>query len=753
MTIIDLHSPPQDIDREIVGNKFFNLYLLNQLAGVKIPPAFCVTEPEFDKVDLLRKLEDGKKYAIRSSASIEDTGNYSAAGIFKSFLNLSDPEEIIEAIHDCFNSCRLPEARRYFTLREINDASLHMSVIIQDMIDSEKSGILFTENPLNGNKEFLIEYSTGLGNHMFSATARPKFSVLHQDDKPDDPVLFSLLDVAKEIENFYESPQDIEWTWSQGQLYILQARPLVAEITRIYQPREVWTRANIGEIIPRPLTPLSWDIFSRVISNSYRYKYYSIFDRIITNMFHRLPRSQPVVRAPQNFFGVMYLNLETVLRSFGSEPGVDAHVLEAGLGFQIPHNIARLKFSIFDHMALTLKKFLYILELIFPAVSMEKKILPFISSQPFLQPSRDLKTPEALIKINQFLLGWHIAMTARSFSHLGFLLRLSRIFKKYRLNINRIVSLLSREKSDPYFREFKALLRNRESAQEKGQGAGSLGKDDLLNGFLEKFGHRSENEFELSQPSWGENPGVLEKLMGVSPASSTESEPEVHLPFWGRKILNRMAFSIEQREQLKSLQIKNYREFRYLYLQKGEELQKKSLMKSKEDIFFLTAEEIMQIEDKEIRYVSRLIKRRKEEFQRNSRQRIPFTLFGDMSPEQFLPFDFNGRIIRGIGCSEGVVAGRAVVMGDYDDSVLITENDIVVTISADPGWIPLLLNCAGMITEMGGILSHICTIARENDKPIVVGVKGATEYIKNGQTISIDGSNGMVILTEYVNSF
>jgi phosphohistidine swiveling domain-containing protein len=214
-----------------------------------------------------------------------------------------------------------------------------------------------------------------------------------------------------------------------------------------------------------------------------------------------------------------------------------------------------------------------------------------------------------------------------------------------------------------------------------------------------------------------------------------------------------MAFSIEKREQLKSLLIKNYREFRYFYLQKGEELQEKSRLKSKQDIFFLTLVEMLQSENKEISNISRLIKRRKEEFQRNSRQRIPFTLFGDISPEQFLPFDFNGRIIRGIGCSEGVVTGRAVLMGDYDDSISVTENDIVVTISADPGWIPLLLNCAGMITEMGGILSHICTIARENDKPIVVGVKGATEYIKNGQTISIDGSNGMVILTEYVNSF
>ena len=123
-------------------------------------------------------------------------------------------------------------------------------------------------------------------------------------------------------------------------------------------------------------------------------------------------------------------------------------------------------------------------------------------------------------------------------------------------------------------------------------------------------------------------------------------------------------------------------------------------------------------------------------------------LFGDISPVQFLPYDFNGRIIKGIGCSEGVVTGKALIVDTYDDSIQVSQDDILVTVSADPGWIPLLLNCRGMITEVGGILSHICTIARENDIPIVVGVNRATDYIKNGQTISIDGTNGMIILTD-----
>jgi phosphoenolpyruvate synthase/pyruvate phosphate dikinase len=107
MIFFDLETPEEIISPDIVGNKFYNLYLLNKLPEVHIPPAFCITETHYDVTELNRRLKPGRKYAIRSSASIEDTRNYSAAGIFKSYLNLADFEEIRQPVLKAFISLKL----------------------------------------------------------------------------------------------------------------------------------------------------------------------------------------------------------------------------------------------------------------------------------------------------------------------------------------------------------------------------------------------------------------------------------------------------------------------------------------------------------------------------------------------------------------------------------------------------------------------------------------------------------------------
>lgn len=256
-----------------VGGKGGSLGEMTQ-AGILVPPGFVVTTEVYQKYhkseipaevqnEILEKFDELKldRVAVRSSAIAEDSADTSWAGQFETILNVSR-DGLIKAIGDCWQSADSETVKGYAEHNKVAEEKLALAVVVQQMINSEVSGVVFTKNPVSGAEdEIMIEACYGLGemlvqgmvtpdNYMInksdlsikdkqvasqakkmvntdSGTAEVEVEASDQDQqKLADEKLKGLAEIVMKIEEHYGSPQDIEWTLSEGKLYILQSRPI-----------------------------------------------------------------------------------------------------------------------------------------------------------------------------------------------------------------------------------------------------------------------------------------------------------------------------------------------------------------------------------------------------------------------------------------------------------------------------------------------------------------------------------------------
>jgi rifampicin phosphotransferase len=144
------------------------------------------------------------------------------------------------------------------------------------------------------------------------------------------------------------------------------------------------------------------------------------------------------------------------------------------------------------------------------------------------------------------------------------------------------------------------------------------------------------------------------------------------------------------------------------------------------------------------------VRERQTSYTRESQRRhVPRILLSDgTEPTPAMTGDAESQgMLRGTPASPGSITGRARVILDPTGAYL-EPGEILVAPSTDPGWTPLFLTAGGLVMEMGGSISHGAVVAREYGIPAVVGVPGATERITTSQRITVDGSNGVVIIEE-----
>ena len=755
--IFDFESPREDIAIATVGGKFYNLYILNRLSGIRVPPAFCVADPAVTPAEIERRIAGFERCAVRSSAAQEDLPGLSAAGIFESYLDLEGTEAVREAIVRCFEAAGSERVRSYLAKNGLEEREFAFGAVVQEMVPAEKAGVLFTVNPVNGRREYLGEMIDGLGEDLVSGNKTPEAFSLDPGAPPSGDLPAALWEAARRIEAHYGTPQDIEWAWANGRLFILQSRPVVVPETypapppsQLYPPHEVWTRANIGEIVPRPLTPLSWDVFQEVVLKAYRIKFYSLVDRFFTNLVHLVPRPWPKVLSPKKFEGLPYLNLDTIFKSFGVEPYVDEKVLELGLGFHTPPQAEKPRYHPGERVVRALKTLLYRLERLRPSLAMENRMAAFIDRYLDVWAGKTfLSELERLFFVNRFLFGWHIAITARSFSHLGYMLHLAGAKADSAPVVRQIIAALTAEGGDPYFAEITRLRGLWvQTAAHPGNADHKAAFQQQYDQFLQNFGHRTENEFELAGQSWGEDPHALRAIIeGELMLAPSPGDPPA-LPRHLRPVLKSLSRAIQQRESLKSRVIRHYRDVRSYALEREKKLAAQKILNEAEDVFYLTLAELEQERDLSGPRIRELVAARKKQHQEELQRAMPYLFYGSAPGAAATEQATCGSSITGVGCSAGRMRGRALVLQSYSSEVRIDKDHIIVTPSADPGWTPLLLKAGGMVTEIGGILSHIATIARENQLPFVVGAQNATSRIRTGQMLVIDGGSGSIVLED-----
>jgi pyruvate,water dikinase len=202
--------------------------------------------------------------------------------------------------------------------------------------------------------------------------------------------------------------------------------------------------------------------------------------------------------------------------------------------------------------------------------------------------------------------------------------------------------------------------------------------------------------------------------------------------------------SIGYREYPKYGMINRYFVYKQALLKEAQQLVHAKLIHEKEDIYYLTFEELHEVvRTHKLDY--QIISQRKDEYKFYEKLTPPrvITSDGEIITGQYKRENLPADAIVGLPVSSGVIEGRARVILNMEDADL-EEGDILVTSFTDPGWTPLFVSIKGLVTEVGGLMTHGAVIAREYGLPAVVGVENATKLIKDGQRIRVHGTDGYI---------
>ena len=294
---------------------------------------------------------------------------------------------------------------------------------------------------------------------------------------------------------------------------------------------------------------------------------------------------------------------------------------------------------------------------------------------------------------------------------------------------------------------------------------------DAIYAYLNKYGMRCVGEIDITKTRWREKPTILvpmilSNIKNFAPNASKvkferglqealKKEQELierlkELPDGQQKaqetkgMISLLRNFIGYREYPKYGMIHRYFVYKQALLKEAEQLVQGNVIQEKEDIYYLTFEELREVvRTNKLDY--QIINQRKDEYKVYEKLTPPrvITSDGEIIIGQYKRANLPGGAIVGLPVSSGIIEGRARVILTMEDADL-EDGDILVTSFTDPSWTPLFVSIKGLVTEVGGLMTHGAVIAREYGLPAVVGVENATKLIKDGQRIRVNGTEGYV---------
>lgn len=300
---------------------------------------------------------------------------------------------------------------------------------------------------------------------------------------------------------------------------------------------------------------------------------------------------------------------------------------------------------------------------------------------------------------------------------------------------------------------------------------GGQESQDAIRAYLDRYGMRGVGEIDITRPRWSERPTTLVPLIlgNVANAESGAAERRFEqgrqdawdkeqellarlrdLPDGEAKAdetkqkIDRVRTFMGYREYPKYGMVSRYFIYKQAMLEEAERLVHAGVLSEKEDIFYLRFEELQDVVQTN-RLDHQLIAQRKDAFTSYEALTPPrvFTSDGEIVTGTYGRVDVPTDALIGLPVSAGTIEGRARVILDVGDADL-ESGDILVTVYTDPSWTPAFLAVTGLVTEVGGLMTHGAVIAREYGLPAVVGVEGATRLIRDGQRIRVNGTDGYV---------
>jgi pyruvate,water dikinase len=323
-----------------------------------------------------------------------------------------------------------------------------------------------------------------------------------------------------------------------------------------------------------------------------------------------------------------------------------------------------------------------------------------------------------------------------------------------------VVALLERVENETFLDDLSTL-------------EGGLEAREAIQAYLDRYGMRCVGEIDITRPRWSERPStlvpvILSNIKNFEPGAgerrfeqgrrdASEKEREVlerlrALPNGEQKaeeakrMIDRVRTFSGYREYPKYGMISRYFVYKQALLEEAARLVQARVLTEREDVFYLTFEELHDVV-RTNRVDDQLIRQRKEAFLAYQSLTPPrvLTSDGEVVVGAYPHEDVPPGALVGLAVSAGTVEGRARVILDIAEADL-EAGDILVTAYTDPSWTPVFVSIAGLVTEVGGLMTHGAVIAREYGLPAVVGVEQATRLIRDGQLIRLNGTDGYVEL-------
>jgi pyruvate,water dikinase len=768
-----------ETDRPRVGAKAFVLARLRQ-QGFPVPDGFVLPAATPVGAAAAAYARLGGAVAVRSSSTAEDTADASFAGQYRTVLGVVGEDALREAVRLCRESAGAATAYA----QALGAAAGSMAVLVQRMAAPQAAGVVFTEDPRDPTA-LLVEAHPGLGEAVVSGSKTPDRYVLDRtsgafrdDGRPgagclDEPGLRAVVSLARRVEAILGAPQDVEWALESEGPVLLQARPITVEADEQARPERHLrrlTRANVGEVLPDPVTPLTWSTVGTFLEHGFR----------------GVAEEAGLVPAGTGPFLVLYrrrlyMNLSLCVDVARRLPGVtaaDAERLILGGGASgAPPPLTALP------LIFALPRLARVgLRLLGLARRLPARVLEAEAAVRGL-PGREVLEHAGPESLARYLDAFAQRGGELAFTHVGAsgscgfrLALLGALLGRLAPGdiegrVNRLVTGLPDVASTAPTFALEALAEDvgrhegwaswlkRAAGRPSAVGVLADAPPVLaarLRGFLDRFGHRAVSEGELAAPAWEDDPRpVLAALAALAEgeraaewsrsarAEVRRADEEALLARLGpiRRALLRSAIhgaqdAVRERERTKSLTVALVHHGRRLARASARHLAAAGALASVDDVFFLELDELRRALRGQPPGRA-LVERRRRRHQREGALPAPREV--DLSGAEARP-ESGGR---GIGVSAGVAIGPARVLLP-GDPLRLEPGEVLVTPVLDAAFGPILATAAGAVAEIGGLLSHGAVVARELGVPCVVDVRGATRRFRTGDRLVVDGSAGTV---------
>ena len=789
---------------------------------------------------------ENKPVAVRSSATAEDLPDLSFAGQQDTYLNIIGMEQLLTAVINCWSSLWTARAIGYRIRNHISHEEAALAVIVQEMIQSEASGVLFTANPLTGlRSESVIDATLGLGEALVSGQVEPDHYVVNvltnqivsktlgekkistraktgggvevieesaetRQALSDEDIL-NVATLGQQIQKEYHFPQDIEWALADGKLYILQSRAITSLYPlpkESFDPLMIWFSLGAFQGMLSAMTSLGQDTLRMFFSTAakmfgaqIRYDETDVLmpagERLwikISDVM-RSPLGRRVYRA---ILGFGEPSVGQILRGLEGEPRLGAakgqlkfSTVRTLLGFLLPllpraassmHDPEKAR-SAFDGFIES--------QLIRPNITGHDKFTHLAQRIHFLQEYVTAGLyqmfPRFVPMLGPTMLS--LALLTRLTRHdnhaktdHGFSTNVLEVTRGLPHNVTTEMDLALWEMANTIHADSDSLqifidsdastLASRYLSRTLPETA-----QRAVENFMAQYGMRGVGEIDIGQPRWREEPTsimqTLQSYLKIPPDIAPDvlfergakaadqaieklaSDARRQSGGWLKERIvrgtaRRIRALMGVRESPKFFLVRMLGIARNEILSSGEEFADAGIIDKPQDLFFLHLPELQALANHDQRDWKSLIAERRDIYERENRRRqIPRVLASDGRAfyEGLGSETDTGDVITGSPVSPGVAEGNVHIIFDPSGAQL-TPGEILVCPGTDPAWTPLFMAAGGLITEVGGMMTHGSVVAREYGIPAVVGVHQATTRLKNGQRIRIDGTAGKIILLE-----